>query len=195
MSEQQAYPLSWPQGWPRTRSPERSRFDVTLAVARDGLLHELYLLGARDIVISSNVVLRQDGFLNANRGEPDDPAVAVYFTLNGEQRSMPVDKWDRVKDNMRAIQKSIEAMRGLSRWGAESMVNAAFAGFAALPAGGGDSQNAWWTVLDVEPSVSLDDLNRRYRELVRQHHPDRGGNEDMFMLVQNAYQQAKGVAR
>lgn len=101
----QAFPLAWPPTWPRTDYPERSRFGVSFAVARDDLLYELALMDATDIVLSTNVELRRDGLPYAKRGEPD---VAIYFTLHGQQ-CIPVDRWDRVKDNLRAAGLTIAA--------------------------------------------------------------------------------------
>jgi hypothetical protein len=43
------------------------------------------------------------------------------------------DRWDSVADNVQAIRKTIEALRGIERWGTGDMVQRAFAGFVALP--------------------------------------------------------------
>lgn len=51
----EAYPLSWPQGYPRSARREHSRFQTSMANARDGLLEELRLMGARQIIISTNI--------------------------------------------------------------------------------------------------------------------------------------------
>ena len=66
----EAFPLQWPAGWPGLipgyRESDR-RFrgatygELTIGRTRDQLLNELKLLGARDVVISSNLQLRQDG--------------------------------------------------------------------------------------------------------------------------------------
>jgi hypothetical protein len=61
MIEIEAFPLHWSAAWPRTAQPQRSRFDTIVAQARDGLLHELRLLGAKQIVLSTNYRFRQDG--------------------------------------------------------------------------------------------------------------------------------------
>lgn len=183
-----ASPLSWPIGWARTARPERSRFDTTLARARDGLTHELELLGARDIVITSNAKLLRSGAIAARQGRIDDVGIAVYFTLAGEQRCIPVDKWDRIEDNMRAAELTVAALRGLDRWGAKEMVNAAFRGFQALPAGDGGS---WWEALEVAPTASELEIESAYRRLARAHHPDVGGDREQFERVTAAYRQAK----
>lgn len=191
----EAYPLHWPAGWPRTAHPDRSRFDVTFGQARRGVITEIERLGGRDIVISTNIPLRRDGLPYANTREPDDPGVAVYFTLAGAQKCFPVDKWDRVRDNLRAIEKSIEALRGLDRWGSKQMIDAAFAGFAALPAGGGDAQDAWWTVLGVSPDASAEEIKRAVFQRSKETHPDAGGDPAAFHRVRTAWEQARKEGR
>ena len=58
----------------------------------------------------------------------------VYFTRNGRQLCIPCDRYLTVADNLRAVALSIEAIRGLERWGGMSMMDRAFTGFAQLPA-------------------------------------------------------------
>ena len=85
-----AYPLTWPDGWPRipAQNRERSRFRTSYAGAFDNLMNELSLLGASSIVVSSNAPLRRDGrpYTDAMADDLDDPGVAVWFLLRGEPR-------------------------------------------------------------------------------------------------------------
>ena len=115
-----AFPLEWPHGWPRTEKPQRARFDTSFARARDGVMNELNRMGVADheIVISTNIQTRRDGLPYASHREPDDSGVAVYFDLDGREQCIPCDRWDRVRDNMQVIHKTIGALRGLERWGA-----------------------------------------------------------------------------
>ena len=187
----EAFPLSWPVAWPRTAVRQRSRFDrrMTVAEARDGLLRELRLMGAKRIVINSNVPVRQDGLPYSNRRDPDDPAVAIYFVLDGEERCIPCDRWDRVQDNLHAVELTVAALRGLDRWGSPGLVAAAFRGFAALPAT--TASTSWWSVLGVAPNASEVEVESAYRRLAKQHHPDAGGDATSFHAVTDAYRQAK----
>src|SRR3954464_15309435 len=126
-----AYPLAWPNGWPRTPAAKRqpSRFSPgALSKEAQETIWELARLGARQAVISTNVELRQDGLPYSNRRKPDDPGVAVYFMYEKRQQCIPCDRWSTVEENLRAIWKSIEALRSLERWGAKSFVDAAFTG-------------------------------------------------------------------
>src|SRR5688500_17728679 len=114
-----AYPLCWPIGWPRCQSPLYSNFKTGLAKARDGLARELDLLGARGVVVSSNAVLLRDGSIAARQPRLTDTGVAVYFTLGNEQKCIPCDKWVYLEDNVHAIALTVNALRGLERWGAK----------------------------------------------------------------------------
>jgi hypothetical protein len=158
---------------------------------RDDVIRELDLLGASSVVISSNMQTRLDGLPYAKQREPEDSGVAVYFMLNGEQECIPCDKWDTVAQNLRAIALTIEALRGLDRWGAKEMVNAAFRGFKALPESviTPPPSTAWYTVLGVDPNASHEEIKAAYRRLAHATHPDSGGDEQQFVRITKAYQE------
>lgn len=58
-----AHPLTRAIIYPRIPQHKReaAKFEVSFAVARDDLMRELRLLGAKNVIISSNVPLRKDG--------------------------------------------------------------------------------------------------------------------------------------
>lgn len=182
----EAFPLSWPIGWPRTSKLSSSRFDVSLAAARDGLFDQLRLLGATLPVLSTNIPLRRDGLPYANQPEPSDKGAAIYFVLNGKPMVFACDRWDRVKDNIRALEKTIEAIRGIERWGASDMLERAFSGFSALPAPG--AHRSWREVFDFLPNdnaqITPAVIETRYRRLAKTRHPDAptGSHEKMSEL-------------
>lgn len=176
MSE--AYPLHWPEGWPRTQKPERSRFDVSHGRAQAELLDQLRLMGARYVVISTNVELRRDGLPYAGRRAPEDCGVAVYFQRRGKQMTFACDRWDRVSDNIRAISKTIEAMRGIERWGASDMMERAFAAFEALPPSGAPVQASCWDILGIEPGADTTVIKAMWRKRLKTAHPDQGGTRE-----------------
>jgi hypothetical protein len=185
-----AFPLQWPAGRARREhwKREKAQFDTSMAAARDGLFNELKLLGARHVVLSSNVALRLDGKPYANGPRVDDPAVAVYFSYRDRQMCFACDRWNRVEDNVQAIRKTIEALRGIARWGTGDMLQAAFTGFAALPppivAG---MKRPWREVLGFPPlaTVSESMVTARYRQLASEHHPDREGGDPAKMAELN----------
>lgn len=186
------HPLAWPGGWPRTSSREHSRFGrqgkgLTIDRARREVQDQVRMLGGTKLVISTNIELRNDGLPRSDRRAPSDPGVAVYFRLKGEPKCIPIDKYGRVEENLYAVALCIDAMRGLERWGAPRMVDAAFAGFKALPATAGASSGAWWEVLKVPPGAPRDTVLSAHRELSRKWHPDvEGGDAEQFKRVQEA---------
>lgn len=155
--------------------------------ARRGLAAELSRLGARKEVLSTNVKLRVDGVPYSKQAQPDDTGAAVYFELKGKPVSLACDKWNRVEDNIWAIVKHIESIRGQDRWGVGS-VEQAFRGYMALPAPGQTSGIQWWSVLGVPINASADQVKDAYRILVAKHHPDKGGDVELFHRVQQAWE-------
>lgn len=186
----EAFPLSWPAG--RVRLPyhrrEQSNFATSMGKARDALFNEVSLLGGRNVVLSSNVPLRQDGKPYANPGRIDDPAAAIYFTHKGRVMCFACDRWMKVEDNIQAIRKTIEALRGIARWGTGDMLEAAFTGFMALPAP--SATRNWWDVLQVPKHSTREAVKLAYRSLASQHHPDKPNGSHQKMAELNAAQEA-----
>jgi len=208
-----AYPLQWPAGWKRKPGAARTRArfakkerkyhsqtmadgrthssswlaskEVSIADGVERVRGELARMGIRDddLVISSNLELRLDGFPRSSQREPVDPGIAVYWRDGGETRCMAIDRYDRVADNLAAVAATLEAMRAIERHGGAEILDRAFTGFAALP-GPGSSEH-WTDVLDRS------DPEGSYRRLRAQHHPDRGGSAEAFQRVQRAWEQCQ----
>lgn len=121
-----------------------------------------------------------------NRREPDDQGVAVYFDRKGRRQVLACDQYTTIGDNIRAIGKTIEALRGIERWGASDMLDRAFTGFEALPA-----PDPWWTVLDVARDADIDDVHAAYRRKAKTMHPNAGGDRAEWDRLSAAYDAAK----
>lgn len=187
-----AYPLSWPAGYPRTKRPTSALFDTRFAVARDGLMNELRLMKARNVVLSSNLELRRDGLPYANQKQPDDKGVAVYFMWRGEQRVFACDTWNRIEDNVQALRKTIEALRGIGRWGVSDMLNRAFTGFVALPEST-DGRTWWMRTLEIEPGATREEAAAAFRRLSKERHPDLGGTDEAMVELTAAIEAADAL--
>lgn len=157
------YPLTWPDGWPRTRHRETSRYKVSEESAKNALIHSLKLLGATDVIISTNVALRRDGLPYSNAPRPQDVGVAVYWTRAGKQECMACDKYVSIRENIRDVGAAIEALRQLERCGSSEVMKRAFVGFAALPEKAGDIN---WRIelgFSHDQHVYKDMVNTNYR--------------------------------
>lgn len=173
-----AYPLDWPPGWKRTQVRTRAKFvgkagkhvlgengamghwetkrELTIEQATRRVLDELKRFGVGDwnIIISTNLQLRQDGLPRFGQANPRDPGAAVYWTKGKEgQRCMAIDRYDRVADNLAAIAATLDAMRAIERHGGAAI------------------------------------LDRAYKRLAAEHHPDRGGDEQKMARINSARDQ------
>jgi hypothetical protein len=141
-------------------------------------------MGGSKVVISTNVPLRNDGFPRASAPEPKDAGVAVYFRYKDKDMVFACDKYHYTRENIYAIAKTIEALRGIERWGASDMMERAFAGFQGLPA---TASQSWRDVLNLHaPVISKDDVEAAFRQLARLHHPDMGGDRTKFEAIVQA---------
>ncbi|MBN9441141.1 J domain-containing protein [Bosea sp. (in: a-proteobacteria)] len=176
-----AYPLSWPPGFPRAKSRESGRFKTSLSTALKNVEGSLRLFGADShkpvsgIVLSSNVTL--------GRSRPEDPGVAAWFTWDGEQICIPVDRYATVEANLQAIHHVVEARRVELRHGTLALVRATMQGFRALPAPPGKS---WREVLEIHfGSVTRHDIEASHRKLSKVRHPDVSGGSAELMIELN----------
>lgn len=188
--EKTGYPLCWPEARPRTAPFQRrhARFKTAFVTARDNLIAEIRRLGGTDMVFSSNIRRRNDGLPSSDTKPINgDPGIAVYFKRKGKELCFCCDCYLTVDDNMHAITLTIAALRGIARWGTGDMMEAAFTGFAALPAPGMSSGDSPWKILGVTVNATEDQLRDAYRKLAMQHHPDKGGNAIDFSRIKQAY--------
>lgn len=198
---------------------KRSNFDSTWSTTLEDLDREIRLLGGRDVVIEVDVReqdIRVDGALRANARTPEHPAVVVAFdtTKHGPQLHR-CDRFERSyrassvgwQENVRAIAKTLEALRAVTRYGSAE-TGQQYAGFKALPAG--RAMPASHMTSDEACKVIADTLNeaeegpvvypadvrnaiaaglwRTYRRrLFRGAHPDnRGGDQTLWDQVERA---------
>jgi len=174
----------------RTQNPQAARFDTNLRNARDGLLNEIRLLGGRQLILSTNIPLRQDGLPYARYAPIKDTGVAVYFQLNGTPQVFACDKWNKIEDNMQAIKKTIEAIRGIERWGSSEMMSRIYQGFQALPESVSVNESCW-TILAIDPQSSIEEIDKAYKTKAKEVHPDMGGSHEEFIKLTEAYEEAK----
>ena len=203
MNEQaQRYPLAWPMNWKRTMPRDRKRADfrhtkkgqreivsvtgqrslvtdrksvaLTIASAIERLDGEVRRLGADDnMILSTNVPVGLKGMPYSVKGEPTDPGVALYITLDRKALVFACDKWDRVPDNIAAIAQHIDALRRIERYGV-GRLDQAFVGYAALP----PSAEDWRIVLGVGEYATINQVDAAFLEKMKAAHPDAGGTHD-----------------
>lgn len=198
MSE--AYPLSWPDGWKRTPLTHRrynGAFKGDLVKYRRHMLEQLRMMGATDVIISTNRAVRRDGQFYGDAKEPLDGGVAIYFKYQKKPMTLACDLYLSIRENMHAIGLTLESIRGIERHGASQMMERAFRGFTALPEQAGQY---WRDILGFsqEQKITGDDVEVAFRRLAHAAHPDKGGNVEQWHQLVLARENARrdlGVTR
>lgn len=200
----EAYPLTWPHGWKRTHWSSRisARFSrkkegqrwghrpISIAEAVSFTLDQLRMMAVpdHDVIISTDLKLRLDGLPYSSQRAPDDPGAAVWWRPANAKtdRVIAIDIYDRIADNIYAIGKTLEALRGIERWGGGEILERTFTGFAALPgpdtAGGIDPH----VVIRVAMDATTEEKRTAYRQALSKAHPDHGGTPEQFHAVREA---------
>jgi hypothetical protein len=183
----EAYPLAWPEGWPRTPWDDRKNGHVafkrqvdngryregkpwSFAAARDALVEEIWRQGAKTCVVSSNFQSGKNFLPIEGRKRPQEEGVAIYFQRSGKQIVMACDRYHDAEGNMRSLTLALEALRQLERHGGGVMLERAYQGFAALPAPPKSHE-----ILGVAPGASADEVRKAWRAKIGGAHPDNGG--------------------
>ncbi len=201
------YPLSWPAGWKRTPAHQRYRAKfskkgssgwrdkLSIEQATQRVRAELQRMGIYEgnVIISTNLVLRNDGLPRSGQQEPQDSGAAVYWKRQAwkTHKVMAIDQYDRVADNLAAIAATLDAMRAIERHGGATILDRAFEGFTALP-----EPNNWRHVLqmpsDVPAHKTVAEFAReQYKQLALMHHPDRGGDPAKMAEINAAWEAAQ----
>lgn len=203
-----AYPLAWPDGWPRHKGARKSGLfyvgtgtdgrgqrgsrDITMAEAMKRVHYELERLGVNvfdDCVISTNLKTNMQGLPRSDQGEPADPGAAIYWQKPGQpMRVMAIDVYNRTRDNVAAVAATLEAMRKIERHGGAQILDRAFTGFTALPPPSGPS---WWVVLGLDRETATpESIKAAHRARLTASHPDTGGSHEKAAELNRARDQA-----
>lgn len=191
MPETTAYPLTWPTGWARTPPEQRAggtqfRYGgglVTFDRARRLLVVGLNKLRATDLILSTNLPVRGDGYLYADaaRRIVTDPGAAVYFSMNERPMVMAQDAYQGVAANVRSLGLAVEAMRQLERHGGGAIMERAFTGFTALP-----RPRTCWEILDIPPKSDAGTIRMAHKGLVIDNQTAANGSDEKLAMLNRA---------
>lgn len=177
------YPLSWPQGFPRSKAREYGMFKTAFNKARDNVESSLARFAKDSRKVVTNLIISSNVTIGGS--QPSDPGVAVWFDWDGLQVCIPVDRYSSAAANLQAIHHIIEARRVELRHGTLALVRATFTGFTALPAPKGKH---WAEILKLNPGAifNRDEIEAAYKREAKKAHPDAGGSADAMSQLNNA---------
>lgn len=188
--------------WPGQLRPpfdrETSRFSFDYHGTLELVAYEAHRLGSDDVVVQlalSDSDLRKDGLPRAH-AKPEHPGVIVVLPESDKGRlSFACDRYaDRHRtpgwqDNLRAVGKTMEALRAVDRWGATQ--GQQYAGFAELPSTSTSVQEAVEFVAHHAELTEEDVVanpERACRLAAKRVHPDHGGDAETFNRLQHCLQ-------
>jgi hypothetical protein len=152
------------------------------------LMDELRLLGATNIVVSSNIPTKSDGLPYAESRLIEDPGIAAYFDFKKKSLVMARDGFISPAGNIRSLTLAIEGLRQLERHGGSVMLERAFTGFLAITPP--DWKRPWREVFGVKADWT-GDITSLFHEKARQRHPDMGGSDALMAELNVAYEEAR----
>ena len=188
--------VDWPSGFERTperdRSPNRS-FEVSLTDAIEDLAGEMDRLDADEWRLSTALdhQSQNPNYPYANQPEPDDPGVALRWTMDGGQYAVACDAHSRVRDNLRTIGLYVREKRKMETRPVETG-ESEFANARLPPAdqedavvAGAGSEPAH-EVLEVAADAADDVVEAAFRAKAKEVHPDQGGSRAEWQRLQEA---------
>jgi hypothetical protein len=185
--------VPWPQGRGVTTDRKSGPFQVSMASACERIYEQLEFFNkaarsnrCKSLTIYANWPIGAKGFF-LNNGSSQDPRVVVVFDLDGLTYSVAADRYSHPAQNIAGIANYIEAIRAQERNGVVSVAEM-FSPFAALP-----TRSDCWAILGVAPTISRAELDQSYRALVRENHPDVGGDPARMAEINAAYDKAQKV--
>lgn len=133
--------------------------------------------------------------------------VKVIFDRAGKRYVRECSKYENSLDNLRVIGLQIEYLYRALEVYAEDIIETSFDlefdrifnGFLATPDDTalllGDGKSPWYDVLGVKPDAAREDVRNAFRALSLVHHPDRGGNDEDFKKLNEAFREGMKVAK
>jgi hypothetical protein len=193
------------------RSPFSAPWGRTMQLLDDELRH----LKANDVVLQRDIDesdLRLDGTLRAN-ARAKSPVVALSFTTGRGDLLFVCGRFSRWEDNVRAIALALESLRQIERYGIVQS-DEQYRGWQALPPGtpmpaakmtldeAAHLLAEHGELLDPPHTIHLDDIDASFyvrstgtdddaittawKRAAKQHHPDVGGDPDLFRRLTEA---------
>jgi hypothetical protein len=186
-------PLERPKSILNRRAIFKSSYAATLSLLEREMRH----LSAQNVVIQAGFTreqVRNDGWPRSG-ARPSHPAVVVSFRSRGKDLSFPCSTYRSHEDNLRAIALSLEALRGVNRYGV-TQNEEQYKGWAQLPPPTpAQKMSRFDACIFLQSNSDVDagsigafskSRDEAYRQAARRLHPDAGGNHEQFVRLQEA---------
>jgi hypothetical protein len=169
---------------------KRSAFRAGYHATLDDLDRELAAIKANEITIEIDLDpkdIRNDGWPRSS-ARPASSAVIVSFHSKHGRCSMPCDRFDAWEDNLRAIAKTLHALRDADRYGVTKS-GEQYRGWTQLPPPTAkesyptDAECGLARLADLTVEQVRSNPRSAYLRAAKLHHPDHGGTYKNFLDV------------
>lgn len=191
----------WPEGWRESRWGKSSPFSASYSSTLELLDRELFHLSASDPTLQVDASAndcRLDGQLRANAKVNYRGCILSFTTKKHGTLTYACNVFDSFsshpgwQQNLRAIALGLESLRRVERYGIADR-GQQYAGWAELPSGIALGMHQMtveeaWVILreGANTSVVQLSLETAYRMATKNHHPDNGGDPDVFDQIVKA---------
>lgn len=190
--------------WPGKPTPpiqrKRSTFKAKYSATMELLDRELRHLGAKDVVIEADCdesQIRLDGQFRAS-ARMNGPGIILSFKSRHGPLRYPCDQFIHWDCNLRAIALALESLRRVDRYGVTKNAEQ-YRGWKALP-GAVPDEPVFKSLEDAAEFISAATgyaykadgilnqglLNSAYKTATMKHHPDREGDQKIFVKLGHA---------
>ena len=133
--------------------------------------------------------------------------VKVIFDRAGKRYVRECTKYESSLDNLRVIGLQIDYLYRALEVYSEDIVETSFDiefdrifnGFLATPDDTalllGDGKSPWFEILGVKADAKREDVRNAFRALSLVHHPDRGGKDEDFKRINEAFREGMKVVK
>lgn len=181
------------------RTPERQRtrnrdFSATLGKTTEQLETELDRLDPDDWTCSTGNQHTKTNGLPLHDASPDDPAFVLQWSKDGDSFAVGCDRYSRLRDNVRQVYLWFHETRMRSKrpvstaetaFAAAKLPPADGEAVAAPPARSSDEPDRDpHEVLGIAPDASDIVVKGAARALLKDDHPDQGGDGDSVQTIQ-----------
>ena len=168
-----------------TRTPRLSQFKVSPGRTQDDLRGELAAIGVRSCVIQADLDesdIRLDGMPRASARFRSERVVVSFEHPQQGAVSFPCGTYARFWHNVRAVVKTLEALRAVNRYGVTQRAEQ-YTGWRQLPPSGSSIVLAPFVSVEAAARFLLKSV---YDAAARKAHPDVAGGSDALMARVNA---------
>lgn len=189
----------WPGGRNKGHLAKSGTFKASWLQTLDLLKYELGKLRAKNVVIQiedpeTHKRMRNDGSMTLpDKYWRDKSGVVLTFESPKGNISMPCDRYDHWRDNLRAIALSLEALRAVDRYGV-TRGNEQYRGWTQIGNGNGkmDRASAFRLIetlsgAPIKLPATVETIAAIIKTLKVAHHPDKpGGSHETFVAIGQA---------